>query len=318
MPSVTSTAAAEGVSKQSHIGGAQDATRSIPHLTAPPSAPGGLASLDRTLQAWRARLTGGLSPVAFSLAGMDWLAHIADMPGRQAELITHAGRNAARLAAYVLAAVSSSSAPCCEPQPGDQRFAAPPWRRWPFDVISQAFLLAEQWCQEATTNVPGVSPHHESVVSFAARQLLDMVSPSNFPWTNPEVLDATVKQGGANLARGAGLLAEDCQRLLTGGAPAGTEAFVPGESVAITPGKVVYRNHLIELIQYEPATEAVLAEPILIVPAWIMKYYILDLSPRNSLVKYLVDQGHTVFMISWRNPTSEDRDLGMEDYRQLG
>jgi polyhydroxyalkanoate synthase subunit PhaC len=277
-----------------------------------------LASLDRTLQAWQARITGGLSPIALSLAGLDWFAHLAGMPGRQAELVLQAWRNAATLGAYAFPGVGSGAASCCEPRPGDERFAAPGWRRWPFSVISQAFLLTEQWCQEATTDVPGVSPHHERVVSFAARQPLDIVSPSNFPWTNPEVQEATVVQHGTNLVRGASLLAGDCRRLLAGAQPEGTEAFVPGESVAITPGKVVHRNRLIELIQYEPATEAVQAEPILIVPAWIMKYYILDLSPHNSLVKYLVDEGHTVFMISWRNPTSEDRDLGMEDYRQLG
>jgi polyhydroxyalkanoate synthase len=277
-----------------------------------------LASLDRTLQAWQARVMGGLSPVALSLAGLDWSAHLAGLPGRQAELVGHAWRNAARLGAYAFPGVRSGAAWGCEPGPGDERFAAPGWRWWPFDVISQAFLLTEQWCEEAMTGVPGVSHHHESLVSFAARQLLDTVSPSNFPWTNPEVQESTVAQHGANLARGASLLAGDCRRLLTGAQPEGTEAFVPGESVAITPGKVVYRNHLIELIQYEPTTETVHAQPILIVPAWIMKYYILDLSPHNSLVKYLVDQGHTVFMISWRNPTGEDRDLGMEDYRQLG
>jgi polyhydroxyalkanoate synthase subunit PhaC len=123
---------------------------------------------------------------------------------------------------------------------------------------------------------------------------------------------------GENLLRGGSLLFEDWERLVSRQEPVGAEAFAPGESVAITPGKVVYRNRLIELIQYAPVTETVHAEPILIVPAWIMKCYILDLSPHNSLVRYLVERGHTVFMISWRNPTAEDRDLGLEDYREQG
>ena len=287
-----------------------------------PAAPAGggvgLADLDRRLQAWQARLTGGLSPVALSLAWFDWLAHLASMPGRQAELAAGAWHSAMRLPGCASQAGDPGAVPRSEPGPQDPRFAAPGWQQWPFSVISQAFLSAEQWWQEATTGVPGVSRHHERVVSFGARQLLDMVSPSNFPWSNPEVLDATAAQRGANLARGARLLAEDWQRLLTGAGPVGTEAFAPGKSVAITPGKVVYRNRLIELIQYQPATETVHAEPVLIVSAWIMKYYILDLSPGNSLVKYLVDHGHTVFVVSWHNPGPEDRDLGMEDYRQLG
>ena len=271
--------------------------------------------LDRMLQAWRASLTGGVSPVGLAMAGFDWAAHLADMPGRQAELLVQAWGSTLELAAYALRASTTGGR---APRPGDKRFTAPGWQSPPFDLLSQAFLLTEEWWQAATTGVPGVSRHHERVVSFVARQLLDTVSPSNFPLTNPEVLKATAQQRGANLLRGARLFAQDYKRTLTRSGPPGTEAFAPGETVAITPGRVVYRNRLIELIQYEATTETVHAEPVLIVPAWIMKYYILDLSPHNSLVKYLVDQGHTVFIISWHNPGSEDRDLGMEDYRELG
>jgi poly[(R)-3-hydroxyalkanoate] polymerase subunit PhaC len=296
---------------------ARNAREPRPGPAAPPGNPAGLAVIDRELQAWRARMTAGASPVTFSLAYLDWLGHLAGMPGRQAELAVRAWRDATWLAAAA-APAPARAAGGCEPRPEDPRFTAPGWQRWPFTVFSQAFLLTERWWQQATTGVPGVSRHHERIVSFAARQMLDAVSPTNFLWTNPEVLEATAGQRGANLVRGAGLLAEDWRRLLTGARPAGTEAFTPGKSVAITPGKVVFRNHLIELIQYAPATETVHAEPVLIVSAPIMKYYILDLSPHNSLVKYLVDHGHTVFVVSWRNPGPEDRDLGLEDYREQG
>ena len=135
-------------------------------------------------------------------------------------------------------------------------------------------------------------------MSFVARQMLDVVSPANFLLTNPEVLDITSQQGGMNLVRGAMNFWEDQRRVVEGKKPVGAEAFQVGRDVAITPGKVVARNRLMELIQYTPATDRVYREPVLIVPAWIMKYYILDLSPANSLVKYLVDQGHTVFILS--------------------
>ncbi len=135
---------------------------------------------------------------------------------------------------------------------------------------------------------------------------------------NPEVLKATLDQGGANLGRGVRNFAEDVERELAHLGPVGTEQFRVGENIAITPGKIVYRNQLVEVIQYSPTTRTVHPEPILIIPAWIMKYYILDLSPHNSMVKYLVDQGYTVFMVSWKNPETEDAYLGMSDYRRFG
>ena len=138
------------------------------------------------------------------------------------------------------------------------------------------------------------------------RQILDMLSPSNFILTNPVVQRRIVETGGANLMQGAMNFADDLKRSMRCLKPAGAEAFQVGRNVAVTPGKVVYRNRLIELIQYAPQTETVHSEPILFVPAWIMKYYILDLSPQNSLVRYLVEHGFTVFMISWRNPGAED------------
>jgi polyhydroxyalkanoate synthase len=155
-------------------------------------------------------------------------------------------------------------------------------------------------------------------VNFGARQFLDMMSPSNFLPTNPEIIARTRETGGQNLITGAQNFVDDLMRETQGKPPEGAEQFRPGHEVAVTPGQVVYRNELIELIQYSPTTEKVHPEPILIVPAWIMKYYILDLSPDNSMVRYLVGQGHTVFMISWKNPGAEDRDFSLQTYVEKG
>jgi polyhydroxyalkanoate synthase len=232
------------------------------------------------------------------------------------ELADKAGRKAARLMAHcVTAAANPNTPPCIEPLPGDHRFRAKEWHERPYSFLTQAFLLNQQWWHNVTHEVPGVSRHHEDVVSFATRQFLDLFSPSNFPFSNPEVIKRTAETGGANFIQGLQNWIEDARRLATGQPPVGSENFQIGRDVAVTPGKLVYRNHLAELIQYAPTTENVLAEPVLIVPAWIMKYYILDLSPQNSLVRYLVERGHTVFCISWRNPSSEDRDLAINDYR---
>jgi polyhydroxyalkanoate synthase len=284
-----------------------------------PHKPADASTLDRMIHAWTGRLTLGLSPASLMSAYFDWLAHLSSSPGKQAKLFEKLVRKNLRLYLYAAhAAKDPKTPPCIEPLPQDHRFSDADWQRWPFSLYYQSFLLIQQWWHNATTEIQGVSRHHEEVVSFAARQLLDIFSPSNLPLTNPEILKATVEQGGMNLIRGFWNFMEEWERAVSGKNPVGTEAFRVGENVAITPGKVVHRNRLIELIQYSPATKDVYAEPVLIVPAWIMKYYILDLSPGNSLVKYLVDRGHTVFMISWKNPGPEDRDLGMEDYLTLG
>ena len=276
-------------------------------------------AVDRMREALAGQFTGGISPAALALAFFDWSLHLSASPGKQLELGWKVARKAARLASHVLASsVRSGEPPCIEPLPGDERFSAPQWRGIPFCYMAQAFLLQQQWWHNVTHEVPGVTPHHEDVVSFAVRQMLDVVSPSNNAFTNPEIIEKTLHSGGINLARGLQNWIDDVSRAATGRGPAGAEGFTVGRDVASTPGKVVYQNHLIELLQYAPATDRVLAEPVLIVPAWIMKYYILDLSPANSLIRYLVERGHTVFCISWRNPDASDRDLGFDDYRRSG
>jgi len=283
-----------------------------------PAASPPATSTDQRLHAMASLFTGGLSPTAVQQAWWDWAQHLLLSPDKQAELAGKALRKWQRFGGYWEQACRAPCEPCIEPLPQDKRFRGEAWQRWPFNVLYQGFLLQQQWWHAATTGVPGVSRHHEAMVNFGARQILDVFSPSNFLATNPELLEQTRREGGANLARGASNLLEDWRRRQAGEGPVGVEAYRVGRDVAVTPGKVVYRNRLIELIQYAPATQEVHVEPVLIVPAWIMKYYILDLSTENSLVRYLVAQGHTVFVVSWKNPGSEERDLGMADYRRLG
>ena len=276
--------------------------------------------VDRSVHAATARFTVGLSPMALMGSYMDWAAHLAFAPGKQAQLAEKAFKKWMRLANYAgrSALQSDGNEPCIQPLPQDHRFTADAWRMPPYDVMYQAFLLGQQWWHNAMTGVRGVNKRNEDMVAFATRQFLDVWSPSNSVFTNPEVLARTQQEGGMNLIRGWHNFVEDQERAMGGKKPVGAEAFEVGRNVAITPGKVVFRNRLIELIQYAPTTDKVRPEPVLIVPAWIMKYYILDLSPENSLVRYLTAQGHTVFMISWKNPGPEDRDLSLEDYRTLG
>ncbi|ENO89357.1 PHA/PHB synthase family protein [Thauera linaloolentis] len=275
-------------------------------------------ALDDSVHAALSRACLSISPHSVLLAWMDWATHLAASPGKCLELARLAIEQAGQMQAYLhecLAGLHEDADAGVAPPLEDRRFRDPAWQRWPFNVLHQSFLMHERWWDEATRGVWGVDPHHEHAVAFAARQWLDMFSPGNLPLANPVVLRRTAEERGANLLRGFDYLRDD---LSPHQRQTGPGEFVVGRDVAVTPGKVVLKNRLIELIQYAPATGKVHPEPILIVPAWIMKYYILDLSPHNSLVRYLVEQGYTVFCISWKNPDADDRDLGMDDYLNLG
>lgn len=265
-----------------------------------------------------ARMTRGIAPLSVIGATMDWATHLAASPGKQQELVQAALREWGAWLGYVQTASTGECVPCVSAHPRDKRFAHEAWNKIPFNWMSQAFLIQERWWAGAMTGVRGVSRHHEDVAAFTTRQWLDIWSPSNFILSNPEVLAQTAASSGANLVRGGVNALNDVMDFVAQRKPVGAEKFIPGKTVAVTPGKVIYRNRLMELIQYEATTSNVFPEPILIVPSWIMKYYILDLSPHNSLVKYLVDSGHTVFILSWKNPQSDDRELALEDYIKLG
>jgi len=273
-------------------------------------------TLDRAARALLARMTGGSSPHAAWAAWADWAMHLARAPGRQLELAEHAAQSMAKLAVHN-AGWPPTAAPF-KPRPGDHRFDHPGWEKPPFCYWKQNFLATQDWWEHATEHVRGARPHSSDRVSFMTRQVLDILSPSNTAITNPEIIEATMETGGGNLVKGARNFAKDSAAKLSGTEPESEHRYEVGKTLACTAGQVVYRNELFELIQYSPETEKVHAEPILILPAWIMKYYILDLQPENSLIRYLVGQGFTVFSVSWKNPTAEDRDVSLDDYRRRG
>ncbi|EIM93835.1 poly-beta-hydroxybutyrate polymerase domain-containing protein [Paraburkholderia hospita] len=262
-------------------------------------------ALDRAAQATLAVATSGISPASICLAWLDWALHLAVAPGKHMDLALHA----------IQSGPQDLVAPTVDP-----RFRAPVWDRWPFCAYRDAFLHVQEWWQDATTGILGVERHHEQMVSFLARQMIDPFSPSNFVLTNPVVLEAAIYSGGANFTAGARNWIDDVETFFarSRGEPARQSPYVPGRNVAVTPGKIVWRNSVCELLQYSPSTGRVAREPLFIVPSWIMKYYILDLQPHNSLIRYLVGEGYTVFAISWRNPGAEARDLTLNDYLSQG
>jgi polyhydroxyalkanoate synthase subunit PhaC len=284
------------------------------------SAPASMPSaLDSSLRAMLARYTGGLSPAALGAAYLDWAMHLAGLPGKQLALAEEAIAGALMNVEFaVRCSFGAEKSPRDRSLPHDDRFCTQDWTAFPYNVYAHTFLSLQRWWETATNGVRGLSKRHEEMVIFVARQLLDMAAPSNFVWSNPQVLAQTRREGGMSLLRGWNNLLDDIARVAGDRPPAGAEAYRVGKTVAITPGKIVLRTRLAEVIQYAPTTPRVRPEPIVIVPAWIMKYYILDLSPKNSLVRFLVDQGYTVFMISWKNPEPADRDWSFDDYRAEG
>ena len=276
-------------------------------------------AMDGFVHASLARLTGGISPYAAVQAWSDWMLHTSRAPGRQAELVHRAVENATKLTSYAVASTLGQSPETpFKTKSYDRRFDDEGWQKAPFNVLSQSFLAAHDWWQFSARPLPGLAQHDSDRVAFALRQLLDTVSPSNFPWFNPEIIEETRRTYGRNFVEGTQHFAEDLLHTLTQERKAAPKGYEVGKDIACTPGEVVFRNSIFELIQYAPQTKKVQAEPVLIVPAWIMKYYVLDLSPHNSLVNYLVGQGFTVFAISWVNPTREQADLSLDDYRRDG
>jgi polyhydroxyalkanoate synthase subunit PhaC len=213
------------------------------------------------------------------------------------------------------------SQPVIEAPASDRRFKDDAWRENEiFDFIKQSYLLSARYIQDVVNKVDGLDPKTAQKVDFYTRQFIDAMSPSNFLLTNPEVLRKTAETGGENLLKGLNNLLNDLERgkgqlriKMTD-----TDAFNLGENIAVSLGKVVYQNDLMQLIQYAPTTEQVLKRPLLIGPPWINKYYILDLRPKNSLVRWAVNQGHTVFMISWVNPEERLAEKGFDDYMTEG
>jgi len=214
-----------------------------------------------------------------------------------------------------------SVAPLAEPEPGDNRFKDPEWSANPyFDFWKQAYLVTAKWAEDMLQNTEGLEGKTRQRAEFYLRQVASALSPSNFPLTNPEVLRETLATNAENLVQGMSLLAEDMKKSgdLLKISQTDATAFDVGRNLATSPGKVVYQNDIFQLIQYAPTTDHVREIPLLIVPPWINKFYILDLTPAKSLIKYLVDQGLTVFVISWVNPDASLSHKSFEDYMQEG
>ncbi len=229
---------------------------------------------DKFYQANLGKLTAGISPAALETAYFSWVAQLLQSPGTLLRLASYPLRHAHDTLTNLMTQET--------PRDGkDVRFQSDNWSHYPWRAWAELFCNLKIGALQAT-KVPGLPVHVKRTVAFGIRQLIDSLSPSNFILSNPDLFQETLRSGGKNIVRGTELALQDFVEKLTGAPPAGVENFIPGKQVAITKGKVIYSNHLIELIQYEAQTNTVYKEPVLMIPAWIMKYYILDLLPENS------------------------------------
>jgi polyhydroxyalkanoate synthase len=243
-------------------------------------------------------------------------------PQRALELQSSLGKAYLDLWANAVKRMSGEQVdPIAAPDPRDKRFSDPEWSTNQFyDFLKQAYLLTVQWANHLVKDAQGLDPHTRQKADFYVRQIANAIAPSNFVLTNPEIMRQTVTSNAENLVRGMHMLAEDIEaghgnlRIRQ----SDSKKFEVGRNLALTPGKVIFENELMQLIQYAASTPKVLARPLLIVPPWINKFYILDLTPEKSFVKWCVDQGLTVFVISWVNPDGHLAKKSFEDYMRDG
>ncbi|WP_299616681.1 alpha/beta hydrolase [Pelagibius sp.] len=281
----------------------------------------------RIVQAFAERQAedGGFSIVdtqSVNRAFLEMMTKMAADPFRLADAQVQFWQDSARLwQSMALRMQGQSAESVAEPNAGDRRFKDPAWNdELVFDYIKQSYLLSSRWMESVVGDVRGLDPQDKEKVEFYTRQFLSALSPSNFAMTNPAVLKKTTESGGENLVKGLEHLLEDLEkgkgRLKI--SMTDESAFEVGKNVAASPGKVVFQNELMQLIQYDPTTEKVHKRPMLFVPPWINKFYVMDLQPKNSLIKWTVDQGHTLFVISWVNPRKELAHKDFQDYMREG
>jgi len=263
-----------------------------------------------------------MDPFNLTSAYKEWLAALASNPQKLAEANMAYMQNATNLyQRSMMSLLGIEAGPVIQEQKGDRRFRHDDWAEKPiFSAIKQTYLLTSQWMRSIVTDMDGLDEHTAEKVKFFTESYIDAMSPTNFAITNPAVIEKTLETKGENLVHGLRNMLEDLERgkgqlqiKMTD-----TEAFELGKNVAVTPGKVVFQNRMFQLIQYSPTTEKVSERPLLVVPPWINKFYIMDLQPKNSLLRWLVAQGHTVFVVSWVNPDESFRDTRFENYMQDG